>query len=134
MVEDKKEEAGTLKESSQDIPEDFYEKKKIRFYADQRVKPAPIETVVQSITSSRDALDGPSGSAGAEEAKGPVNKSIREPIYPAPTDDMLVKFSSTAGKAEVGELTFKLDLDFRAGTYVMTCRDVTAGLPPRMRM
>ena len=79
-------------------------------------------------------MDGPSGSAGAEEVKGPVNKSTREPIYPARTDEMLVKFSSTAGKAEVGELSFKLDLDFRAGTYVMTCRDVTAGLPPRMRM
>ena len=48
--------------------------------------------------------------------------------------DMLVKFSSTAGRAEVGELTFRLDQDFKAGTYVMTCRDVTAGLPPRMLM
>lgn len=137
VLEDKKEEADGLKESSQDIPEDFYEKKKIRFYADQRVKPAPVEAIVQSITSSREALDGPSGSAtaNAEEVKGSsINKSIREPVYPAPTDDMIVKFSSTAGKAEIGELTFKLDQDFRAGTYVMTCRDVTAGLPPRMRM
>ena len=49
VLEEKKEEAAGLKESSQDIPEDFYEKKKIRFYADQRVKPTPIETIVQSI-------------------------------------------------------------------------------------
>ena len=34
ILEDKKDEATGLKESSQDIPEDFYEKKKIRFYAD----------------------------------------------------------------------------------------------------
>lgn len=89
---------------------------------------------MQSITSSREGLDGPSGSAGAEEVKGTSNKSIREPIYAPPSEDMLVKFSSTAGKAEVGELTFKLDPDFRAGNYIMTCKDVTAGLPSRMRM
>ena len=79
-------------------------------------------------------MDGPSGSAGAEEVKGSLSRSIKEPVYPEPTEAMIVKFSSTAGKAEIGELTFKLDQDFRAGTYVMTCRDVTAGLPPRMRM
>ena len=79
-------------------------------------------------------MDGPSGSAGAEEVKGSIHKSIREPIYPSPTEDMLVKFSSTAGTAEVGELTFRLDQDFKAGSYIMTCRDVTPGLPPRMLM
>lgn len=34
VLEDKKDEANELKGTSQDIPDDFYEKKRIRFYAD----------------------------------------------------------------------------------------------------
>ena len=31
-------------------------------------------------------------------------------------------------------LTFKLDSDFKGGSYVIVCKDVTKGLPTRMRM
>jgi len=47
---------------------------------------------------------------------------------------MLVKTMSTAGMAEVGELSFHLDSEFKAGAYVIVCKDVTPGLPSRMQM
>ena len=31
-------------------------------------------------------------------------------------------------------MTYRLDPEFRAGTYIMVCKDVTPGLPPRMQM
>lgn len=54
--------------------------------------------------------------------------------FPTPTEDMLHKVKSSCGVAEVADLTFKLDPDFKAGTYQLVCRDVTPGLPPRMQM
>lgn len=45
---------------------------------------------------------------------------------------MIVKIKSVAGVAECNELTFKLDNEFKAGTYILKIKDVTPGLPPRM--
>ena len=39
MIPEKEEEAVSLKDQSQDIPDDFYETKWVRFYMDQRHKP-----------------------------------------------------------------------------------------------
>lgn len=47
---------------------------------------------------------------------------------------MLYKVKTNAGVAEVSDLTFKLNEEFRAGTYILICKDVTPGLPPRMQM
>ena len=35
---------------------------------------------------------------------------------------------------EVGDLTYRLSEEFRAGSYILICKDVTPGLPPRMQM
>jgi len=47
---------------------------------------------------------------------------------------MLVKVETVNGVAEVSDLSFKLDPEFRAGAYIIKCKDVTPGLPPRMQM
>ena len=47
---------------------------------------------------------------------------------------MLFKVQSAGGVAEVAGLTFRLDSEFKAGTYILVCKDVTPGLPPRMQM
>jgi len=39
-----------------------------------------------------------------------------------------------SGNVEVGDLTYRLNEEFRAGSYIMICKDVTPGLPPRMQM
>ena len=57
-----------------------------------------------------------------------------EPVYHPPNDEMIHNVHSRAGIAEVCDLTFRLDNDFRAGSYILLCKDVTPGLPPRMRM
>ena len=36
--------------------------------------------------------------------------------------------------AECSELTFKLDAEFRAGSYILLIKDVTPGIPARMQM
>ena len=128
LLADKREEAAQMKEGGQEIPEDFYETKWVRFYTDQRLKPAINITNVQS---SRDSVEDVEHSI--EEQKF-SSRSPLEPSYPTPTEDMIAKFKSDAGVAEVGELTFRLDPEFRAGSYLMVCKDVTPGLPPRMQM
>ena len=47
---------------------------------------------------------------------------------------MIYEVDSNQGFVKVDGLTFKLDSDFRGGTYVICCKDVTKGLPARMRM
>mmetsp|Transcript_2298 Transcript_2298/g.3139 ORF Transcript_2298/g.3139 Transcript_2298/m.3139 type:complete len:81 (+) Transcript_2298:1565-1807(+) len=47
---------------------------------------------------------------------------------------MIVRVPSQAGLVEVGDLTFRLNEEFRAGSYLLVCKDVTPGLPPRMQM
>ena len=43
IKQDKVEEANQLKETNQEIPEDFYEEKWVRFYMDQKFKPSPAQ-------------------------------------------------------------------------------------------
>ena len=57
-----------------------------------------------------------------------------EPTYPEPNAAMIVKVESQAGVVEVSDLTFRLDVDFRAGSYILVIKDVTPGLPSRMQM
>ena len=59
LLADKREEAAQMKEGGQEIPEDFYETKWVRFYTDQRLKPAINITNVQS---SRDSVEDAEGS------------------------------------------------------------------------
>ena len=59
---------------------------------------------------------------------------LGHPVYPPPSEEMLLKVKTTDGMAEVGNLTFRLDSEFKAGTYIIVCKDVTPGLPPRMKM
>lgn len=47
---------------------------------------------------------------------------------------MIYQIKSEAGVAECSELTFRLDQDFKAGSYILVIKDVTPGLPPRMQM
>lgn len=73
-----------------------------------------------------------------EEQKNQI--SARSPMgansidYPMPTEDMIIKIKSDAGEVNVSELSFRLDTDFRAGSYIILIKDVTPGLPPRMQM
>jgi len=72
--------------------------------------------------------------ASVEEQKDTSRSKTAEPVYPQPTEEMIVKITSSSGVAEGSELTFKLDNDFRAGSYIMLIKDVTPGLPARMQM
>lgn len=47
---------------------------------------------------------------------------------------MIVKSESRAGVVEINELTYRLNEEFKAGSYILICKDVTPGLPPRMQM
>lgn len=47
---------------------------------------------------------------------------------------MIVKSESRAGVVEIHELTYRLNEEFKAGSYILICKDVTPGLPPRMQM
>ncbi len=71
---------------------------------------------------------------GSIEEQKISSRSPLEPSYPTPTDDMICKVKSESGVAEICELTYRLDPEFRAGSYLMVCKDVTPGLPPRMQM
>ena len=41
---------------------------------------------------------------------------------------------SNAGLVELNNIYFKADNVFKAGNYIIMCRDVTKGLPPRKKM
>ena len=56
------------------------------------------------------------------------------PVYPERCEEMVVTKQSTAGVVEISELFFSLNDEFRAGSYILICKDVTPGLPPRMQM
>jgi len=138
LLEDKQEEAASLKEQGQEIPDDFYYTKWVRYFADQRLIPAG--TVMSSsggISAAQPnaSMMSPTSRSviGGEETKL-ASKSKMEPTFPAPHEDMIVKVQSQAGVVEVSQLTYRLNEDFRAGTYILTCKDVTPGLPPRMQM
>ena len=47
---------------------------------------------------------------------------------------MFAYATSEAGIVELNNIFFKVDHVFKAGTYLVICRDVTKGLPPRMKM
>ena len=128
LKEDKKEEAQQLKEEGQEIPEEFWEKKWKRCYADQRRKPK-----IACMSSQPESID--AGEVlSQEEHKHSSVSQLLSPRIPAPTEEMLVHVESNAGVATVEDLTFRLDPDFKAGTYMIVCKDVTPGLPPRMQM
>ena len=65
-----------------------------------------------------------------------VQNSARslEPVFPERSDDMIVSRTSASGVVEVSELSFRLNEEFRASSYILVCKDVTPGLPPRMQM
>jgi len=69
-----------------------------------------------------------------EELKNQTSTRSMQPVYPEPVEEMIVKTQSNAGVVELGELNFRLNDEFRAGSYVLVCKDVTPGLPPRMQM
>lgn len=69
-----------------------------------------------------------------EELKDQLSRRSLLPTYPEPVDEMIVKTQSNAGAIELGELSFRLNDEFRAGSYILVCKDVTPGLPPRMQM
>ena len=70
-----------------------------------------------------------------EETKQNITSmSPLDPLFPARCEEMLFKVQSEAGVVEVGGLTYRLQDDFKAGTYLLVCKDVTPGLPPRMQM
>ena len=62
------------------------------------------------------------------------NKSvgIAESIWQEPTEDMLHFVNSEQGVCRMSGIRFHLSRRFTAGAYVITCKDVTQGLPPRM--
>ena len=84
--------------------------------------------------SSRESAVGADEAASQEEHKGSVSLRTLEPTYLPPSEDMLVMVQSSKAVVEVADLSFKLDQDFRAGSYLIVCKDVTPGLPPRMQM
>ena len=59
---------------------------------------------------------------------------LLSPRIPVATEEMLTYVDSEAGLATIADLTFRLDKEFKAGTYQIICKDVTPGLPPRMQM
>jgi len=70
-----------------------------------------------------------------EDFKPQTSKNVIDgATYPAKTEEMLYKVRTCAGVANVGDLTFKLNEEFKAGTYILVCKDMTPGLPPRMQM
>ena len=93
------------------------------------MKPKPLQPVLSLASVITDGQ-----SAAAEEVKNTSRSMTAEPVYPEPKDEMLFKVESQTGVAEVSDLTFRLDVDFRAGSYILVIKDVTPGLPPRMQM
>lgn len=96
MLEEKQEEAAQLKEQGQEIPEDFYYTKWVRYFTDQRHIPGV--TVVSSRDASNVNANGSMMSPtmsnnGVEETKA-ASKSKLEPAFPAPHEDMIVKMQS----------------------------------------
>lgn len=73
-------------------------------------------------------------SNSGEETKNAASRSKLEPVYPQRHEDMIVKSESRAGVVEINELTYRLNEEFKAGSYILICKDVTPGLPPRMQM
>jgi len=55
-------------------------------------------------------------------------------LVPEPCEEMFVYASSTGGVIELNNLFFKCYPEFKAGNYIIICREVTKGLPPRMKM
>ena len=127
-----------VKDQGQEIPEEFYNKRWVRFYADQRVKPAPLNLGVSSRQSSVEGAPSEliNNRSSIEELKHDTSRSmiLASQNFPTPTEEMLFKVTSSSGVAQVEGLTFRLDQDFKAGTYQLVCKDVTPGLPPRMQM
>ena len=138
LLDEKQEEAAQLREQGQEIPDEFYETKWVRFYSDQRFLPkqgclsSGGTSAMQEGTATAEAR--PTLSNSGEETKNAASRSKLEPVYPQRHEDMIVKVQSQAGLIEVGELTYRLNDEFRAGSYTLICKDVTPGLPPRMQM
>ena len=78
-----------LKEQGQEIPEEFYTTKWVRFYFDQRVKPL-LKHVLSNGSVGTDGQ--PAGSV--EETKNTSRTATADPVYPQPTQDMIVKITS----------------------------------------
>ena len=97
---------------------------------DQRVKPKPLAHVLSMQSNITDGQV----AASVEEQKHTSRSVTAEPVYPEPKEEMIVRLTSANGVAECSELTFKLDADFRAGSYILLIKDVTPGLPARMQM
>jgi hypothetical protein len=57
-----------------------------------------------------------------------------ESVWQEPTEDMLYYVNSEQGVVKLHGIRFHLNRRFNAGTYIITCKDVTPGLPPRMLM
>ena len=92
LHEEKQEEANQLKEQGQEVPEDFYYTKWVRFFADQRLIPAT--NLSSEDNSAINVNASPTiSTTGGEETKV-ASRSKIEPTLPVPHEDMIVKFQS----------------------------------------
>jgi hypothetical protein len=57
-----------------------------------------------------------------------------DPVWQEPTEDMLLYVNSEAGVCSVKDIRWAVSKRFPAGAYVITCTDVTKGLPAHKQM
>ena len=109
----------------------MYESKWVKYYVDQSLKPLKSK----SMTSLNQAAksDDMVSQAASVEGKDLLQQSKAE-SYPEFEPEMVKIVRSEAGKVQVRSLSYRLDDEFRAGSYILTVKDVTRGLPSRMRM
>lgn len=102
-IPEKAEEVQSLKDQGQEVPEELLEKKWVRFFTDQRMRP---KAVTSQVISSVESLQNISAS-GHEENKSPkmsahgMATNPSEVNYPAPTDDMIMRVHSDSGTVTV---------------------------------
>lgn len=87
------------------------------------------------MTSLKDAKsDDMVSQAASNDGKDLLQASKAETLYPDFEPEMVKVVRSEAGRVQVRGLSYRLDDEFKAGSYILTVKDVTRGLPSRMRM
>ena len=148
-----KEEIEEIKEKGEEIPEDWYVDKWVRYYMDQKSRPMTVssmaagqskmpenESIKESINAAVEEVKSVQ-SKRSKESKVEPSVSVQQPatiaastvIHPEPCEEMFAYATSVSGLVELKDIYFKCDSMFKAGNYTMIIRDVTKGLPPRKK-
>jgi len=82
LIEDKKEEAKELKDQGQEIPEEFYQTKWVRFWTDQSKKPRDATQVLSSHHASENDASAAAAAEGGSMEEAKAHITSKETIYP----------------------------------------------------